>query len=75
MSDRYFIFGEEAVRLLYDYNGVSDILSSDVEYDLYHWKDDGNPIDLLKAFCGWGNFGSVTKAEYNKLVELKNSRR
>lgn len=66
----YFLFGDEAVRLL-ESEGLESFRDTTIPCSYYKWVDgESNPVNLLMQFYGWDNYAVITEDEYNFLVNL-----
>lgn len=68
----YYIFGEEASRLYYDYVDIDKLLAEikahDLEFVLYiHNPNTEDMHRFLKAYDGYMGYAEITKEEYEKL--------
>lgn len=67
----YFLFGEDACSI-YSEDGIDGVVvayeDNSITYETFCFDSEKNaPVELLEAFCGYGDYCVITEEEYNQL--------
>ncbi len=63
--NQYFLFGFQAI-ITYQREGVNGL--KEIPFGVYKWEyGKSSPLDLLDAYCGWDDFTTITKGEFEQL--------
>lgn len=67
-KETYYVFG--AGSIIDDF-GIEKFIANakDLDHDLFLFKEDTHPSDLLSAFDGWRSYQEITKEQYERIKE------
>lgn len=70
MESTNFLFGIEACQLLLEdgFEALLESIQEDVEFELFQFNVNSNPVDLLIKFQNWNDYAVISSDEYKRLL-------